>query len=318
MLDKFNSFDKNLKFTFDDFPDSHVHFLDLKITKNGIDIFRKNTHTGQYTNFSSFEPFSRKVSWINSLFFRASKICSNATLFNNQINKIKRFMSWNDFPTKVRNFLIKKLKANLCNDSNITLHGSNDNDDSVPKIWLKLPYLGRQGEFLVKNLIRKVRRSLKIHVKIIVVYQTKKTPFFLPNKDKIPDSNKANVVYEFSCPGCGHSYIGKTERSLETRLSEHANINSYKTSAITQHLLNCPDGLYLANLNTFPDLDSSEEFSDKMHCPTSLVYTNSKILYSCKYNNPNQLLILEALLIKRKLPELNCGLKASKQLSLFL
>ena len=31
-----------------------------------------------------------------------------------------------------------------------------------------------------------------------------------------------------------------------------------------------------------------------------------------------QLLILEALLIKRKLPELNCGLKASKQLSLFL
>ena len=112
--------------------------------------------------------------------------------------------------------------------------------------------------------------------------------------------------------------IGKTERSLETRLSEHANINSYKTSAITQHLLNCPNALYLANLNTFADLDSSEEFSDKMRYPTSLVYTNSKILYSCKYNNPNQLLILEALLIKRKLPELNCGLKASKQLSLFL
>ena len=70
--------------------------------------------------------------------------------------------------------------------------------------------------------------------------------------------------------------------------------------------------------STFPDLDSSEEFSDKMRHPTSLVYTNSKILYSCKYINPNQLLILEALLIKRKLPELNCGLKASKQLSLFL
>ena len=228
-------------------------------------------------------------------------------------------MSWNGFPTKVRNFLIKKLKAKLCNDNNITLHGNNENnDDLVPKIWLKLSYLGRQGEFLVKNLIWKIRRSLKIHVKIIVIYQTKKSPFFLPNKDKIPDSNKANVVYEFSCPGCGHSYIGKTEHSFETRLSEHANINSYKTSAITQHLLNCPDALYLANLNTFPDLDSSEEFSDKMRYPTSLVYTNSKIMYSCKYSNPNQLLILEALLIKRKLPELNCGLKASKQLSLFL
>ena len=61
VLDKFNRFAKNLKFTFDDdFPDGHVHFLDLKITKDGIDIFRKNTHTSQYTNFSSFEPFSRK------------------------------------------------------------------------------------------------------------------------------------------------------------------------------------------------------------------------------------------------------------------
>ena len=119
-------------------------------------------------------------------------------------------MSWNGFPIKVRNFLFKKFKAKLCNDNNITLHGNNENnDDSEPKIQLKLPYLGRQGEFLVKNLIRKVRRSLKIHVKIIVVYQAKKAPFFLPNKDKISDSNKANVVYEFSCPGCGHSYIGK-------------------------------------------------------------------------------------------------------------
>ena len=51
-----------------------------------------------------------------------------------------------------------------------------------------------------------MRRSVKIYVKIIVVYQTKKTCFFLLNKDKIPDSCKANVVYEFSCPGCGHSY----------------------------------------------------------------------------------------------------------------
>ena len=85
---------------------------------------------------------------------------------------IKRFMSWNGFPTKVRHFLIKRLEAKLCHDNNTTLNGNDD--DSAPKIWLKLPYLGRQGEFLVKNFIRKVRRSLKIYVKIIVVYQTKK------------------------------------------------------------------------------------------------------------------------------------------------
>ena len=41
VLGKFNSFDKNLKFTFDDFQDGNVHFLDLKITEDSIDIFTK-------------------------------------------------------------------------------------------------------------------------------------------------------------------------------------------------------------------------------------------------------------------------------------
>ena len=42
VLDKFNSFDKKFKFTFDDFPDGNVHFLDLKITKDGINIFHSH------------------------------------------------------------------------------------------------------------------------------------------------------------------------------------------------------------------------------------------------------------------------------------
>ena len=53
VLAKFDNFDKNLIFPFDDFSDSHVHFLDLKIINNDIDIFRKTTHTSQYTHYSS-------------------------------------------------------------------------------------------------------------------------------------------------------------------------------------------------------------------------------------------------------------------------
>ena len=43
VLDKFNSFDKNLKFTFDDFQDGNVHFLDLKITEDMALIFSAKT-----------------------------------------------------------------------------------------------------------------------------------------------------------------------------------------------------------------------------------------------------------------------------------
>ena len=42
------------------------------------------------------------------------------------------------------------------------------------------------------------------------------------------------------------------------------------------------------------------------------------MLYCCKNKNPNLLLLLEALFIKFNRPELNNGLKASKEQKLFL
>ena len=50
---------KNLNFTVDTFDDKKVHFLDLLIDINTTDIFYKDTHTGQYTNYNSFMPWKR-------------------------------------------------------------------------------------------------------------------------------------------------------------------------------------------------------------------------------------------------------------------
>ena len=40
------SFDKNIKFTVDTFPDGKVRFLDIKVDKNHTDIYYKDTHQG--------------------------------------------------------------------------------------------------------------------------------------------------------------------------------------------------------------------------------------------------------------------------------
>ena len=42
-----NSFDKNIKFTIDNFPDGNVNFLDIQIDKNHTNIYYKPTHTRQ-------------------------------------------------------------------------------------------------------------------------------------------------------------------------------------------------------------------------------------------------------------------------------
>ena len=70
---------------------------------------------------------------------------------------------------------------------------------------------------------------------------------FCSNKDRIEPLNKANVIYQFSCPGCSVKYIGKTERNLAVRLKEHG--KGEVDSAINKHLQSCP--LYLEIMNQF-------------------------------------------------------------------
>ena len=157
-------------------------------------------------------------------------------------------MSWDGFPANIRKSIISKLR-------NKHLSGISkpvtERDDSLPKIWFRVPYLGKIGESLVKTCIKKIRQNLNKTVKFIVVYQTKKVSYFLSNKDKIPDGSRNNVFYEITCPGCNKRYIGKTERYLDKRLLEHS--SDFQNSAVAQHFSNCDHVNYLTNLNDLFD-----------------------------------------------------------------
>ena len=113
ILTKFNSFHPNLQFTVDEFSDNDIHFLDIHIHPSGTSVYRKPTHTGQYSHISSFTLWSRKIAWIRALVNRAYKICSNATLLNNELKQIQNFMSWNGFPRKLTQKLINQFKPSV-------------------------------------------------------------------------------------------------------------------------------------------------------------------------------------------------------------
>ena len=89
ILTKFNSFRPNLQFTVDELSDNDIHFLDIHIHPSGTSVYRKPTHTGQYSHIS---------------------ICSSATLLNNELKQIQNFMSWNGFPRKLTPKLINQFK----------------------------------------------------------------------------------------------------------------------------------------------------------------------------------------------------------------
>ena len=51
-----NKFDNRLRFTVDMFQNEVPHFLDLELSLDGVTVFRKDTNTGLYVNFTSFVP----------------------------------------------------------------------------------------------------------------------------------------------------------------------------------------------------------------------------------------------------------------------
>ena len=205
-----NKFDKNLQFTVDKFENETPH---LEISPDGLSIFRKDTNTGLYTNFNSYSPWSYRKAWISSLANRASKLCHRDKL-KREILNIKQFASWNGFPRSVVNKIIQ-------NATKPRQPTTEDKDTSqLTTIWLRLPYGGPTGEQLVKSLQRKLRHCIKANtnVKFKVTYSTHKIGFYTNMKDPTPLKFKSNIVYRFSCPGCGASYVGKTVM----RCSEHA------------------------------------------------------------------------------------------------
>ncbi len=310
ILQAFNSFHPQIQFTFEDFPDNNVHFLDLKINSRDITIFRKSTHTGQYTHLSSFVPWSRKTAWIRALINRAYKICNNDQLLKLELKTIRDFMSWNGFSRNLTKKLINAFTPNPEGSNNIP-HGDlteRATPDNLPKIWIRLPFIGRYGNILTKKFVNKTRRLLKSPCKFILNWRTTNSNCFLSCKDKTPDEYKNSVVYEFSCPGCRSTYIGKTDRCLYTRLKEHS---TRENSEINAHINHCEHFQHIKSLMELSP-DSTNPINTNL---TELIFRNCKIID--RSDHWSLLLFKESLAIRRRKPDLNHGAKASKELIIF-
>ena len=127
LLNQFHSFDRNIRFTCDVFPDEPPHFLDLNLDGNKFSIYRKHTFTGQYTHFDSFVPWKHRIAWIRSLLGRINKI-SSPTKLAQELQFLKKIASWNGYPERVVFSLIKRFNQNTTNDQDNNTTESNELD----------------------------------------------------------------------------------------------------------------------------------------------------------------------------------------------
>ena len=72
-----------------------------------------------------------------------------------------------------------------------------------------------------KMIFRKNNSHISETTLIRIAYQTCKTSSYFPNKDRLTDSVKSHIIYQFNCGHCGGCYTGETTRHLSTRVAEH-------------------------------------------------------------------------------------------------
>ena len=103
-------------------------------------------------------------------------------------------------------------------------------------------------------------------------------------KDRLPTMLCSGIVYKYSCGGCDATYVGKSQRHLKTRISEHRGVSVRTGKPITR-----------------PAFSNIRDHAwDTDH---RIIEDNFKIITKSTYNS--DLSILEALAIHEHRPSLN-------------
>ena len=113
-------------------------------------------------------------------------------------------------------------------------------------------------------------------------------------KDKIPDSCKSSLIYQYTCDSCKASYIGKTEKQFRVRIFQHVG-KSIRT------------GAWLGE-PTFSEIRNHVAKKDHL-----LKLENFKIIDQTQ--NDSDLLLLESLHQKSKKPTLGTATQSTPLLT---
>ena len=226
ILDTFNSYDENLKFTIETENQNCINYLDTTLINENdkiiIDWYQKPISSGRYILYNSNHPFKQKLNLIFGLKNRIVKISENKFI-NKNLDILYHILKTNGYP----NSLLKRILFSAISP-NITPNLTNNN----LKTYQTLPY--------IPKLSQKLSNILK-YENIIISFKNVKTVgnLYTKLKDKVDKFSKFNVVYSIKCKSCHKQYIGQTSQNLKCRITQHiSNIKCKPNScALSKHAI---------------------------------------------------------------------------------
>ena len=280
-LEYANDLHPNINFTIEYENENKLPFLDILVTRVddhfNTTIYRKKTFTGLGANFYSHCYFNFKLNALSTLFHRAYSLTSDWDKFHKEIEYLHQYFINNCYPSK----LFYKYLHKFLNNIFLPKHKI----PTVPKLdfYASVPFIQNQTFYdELHKIIDKYLPAVKL--KLIPTNPMTIGSFF-QSKERMGPLMTSGVVYLFDCPRCSlGKYVGCTRRLLKVRIDSHCGV-SYRT------------GETLRN----PEHSSIRDHAKK--CKHRIKYEDFRIIG--KASNNHQLTILESLLIKQMVPQLN-------------
>ena len=163
---------------------------------------------------------------------RAHTICSDKKSLDEEIAYLSDvFQRINGYPIRIIKNCLEKVDRKMkesesCPENGDPTTSSSETSSSEESEeerdngrYILMPYAGKQGEKIMKNL----QRKLPENVRPKIVYKGTKLSSHFPIKDKISKLHSSNLVYYYksSDPFDEDDYTGETKVRLGKRIGEH-------------------------------------------------------------------------------------------------
>ena len=207
-LEYINKKHKSMKFSIETEINGSLSFLDVEIFRENnkfvtfvTNVFRKETFSGVYTNFTTFLPLEHKFGLVHTLLNRCFNLSSDFLKFHHEVDKLKKFYR------KIHTH--KSLLINTFKNFLITGLFKDHNN------------LGKMSQIVKTRLTKTMNKHIKFY-KLRVIFQTNnRLRNYFHFKYFVRETLRSSLIYKFSSGSCTASYIGKTYRHFKVRVSEH-------------------------------------------------------------------------------------------------
>ena len=213
VLELFNSFHSNIKFTIETEKLNKIAFSDILLVRYKdliyTTVYCKKTNTDLYINWKSFSLNNWKWGTLKTLLSRAYDICSTEKYHKEELNHIETvFKHQNSYPSWLIDEVFKQVQQE---NNNKKIH------------WLLWPYQRHKGCNIIKSINTFLKKLLSNTTKIEVAFKSTKQSSCFNVKDKIDLEHNHDLIYHTECPEptCIDDYVGESSSRITERIKDH-------------------------------------------------------------------------------------------------